>query len=270
MMHDYFPELDGNQSIDNGKLGRQFHKGGGGGQQQTTNQNIDPAILPYITYGLEEAKDLYGEAGPTYYPGQTYTDQSAQTTEALGLAEARARAGSPLIPAAQTQALSTIQGDRLSAGNPYFADMMKSAARPVVSEFNTAIRDIGSRTAGAGRYGSGAMGEMESKASDNLAQALSQRGSELAYQNYATERARQDQAVGNAANIANQDYSDINQLMNIGQINEGYSTDALNSDISRFEYGQNAPYNKLQSYLSAAYGAPAPINQTTTSSGGGK
>ena len=67
-----------------------------------------------------------------------------------------------------------------------------------------------------------------------------------------------------------QDYSDINQLMNIGQINEGYSTDALNSDISRFEYGQNAPYNKLQSYLAAAYGAPAPINQTTTSSGGGK
>jgi hypothetical protein len=270
MMHDYFPELDGNQSIDNGKLGRQFHKGGGGGQSQQTTQNIDPAILPYITYGLEEAQDLYKSAGPEYYPSQTYVDPSSQTTSALDLAETRARAGSPLIPAAQTQALSTIQGDRLSAGNPYFADMMRNAARPVVSEFNTAIRDIGSRTAGAGRYGSGAMGEMESKASDNLAQALSQRGSELAYQNYATERARQDQAVGNAGNIAMQDYSDINQLMNIGQINEGYSTDALNSDISRFEYGQNAPYNKLQSYLAAAYGAPAPINQTTTSSGGGK
>ena len=270
MMHDYFPELDGNQSIDNGKLGRQFHKGGGGGQSQQTTQNIDPAILPYITYGLEEAQDLYKSAGPEYYPSQTYVDPSSQTTSALDLAETRARAGSPLIPAAQTQALSTIQGNRLSAGNPYFASMMANAARPVVSEFNTAIRDIGSRTAGAGRYGSGAMGEMESKASENLAQALSQRGSELAYQNYATERARQDQAVGNAGNIAMQDYSDINQLMNIGQINEGYSTDALNSDISRFEYGQNAPYNKLQSYLAAAYGAPAPINQTTTSSGGGK
>ena len=65
MMHDYFPELDGNQSIDNGKLGRQFYKGGGGGQTQNTQQNIDPAILPYVTYGLEEAKDLYGKAGPT-------------------------------------------------------------------------------------------------------------------------------------------------------------------------------------------------------------
>jgi hypothetical protein len=270
MMHDYFPELDGNQSINNGKLGRQFHKGGGGGQSQQTTQNIDPAILPYITKGLDEASRIYDADGPTYYPSQTYVDPSAQTTSAMGLAEARATTGSPLIPAAQTQALSTIQGDRLSAGNPYFASMMANAARPVVSEFNTAIRDIGSRTAGAGRYGSGAMGEMESQASENLANALSSRGSELAYQNYASERARQDQAVGNAANIAGQDYSDIQQLMNVGKMQEGYDTSALNADIGRFEFGQNAPYNKLQSYLSAAYGAPAPVNQTTTSSGGGK
>tara|TARA_R110002012_G_scaffold47837_1_gene125011 strand:+ start:440 stop:883 length:444 start_codon:yes stop_codon:yes gene_type:complete len=147
---------------------------------------------------------------------------------------------------------------------------MANAARPVVNEFNTAIRDIGSRTAASGRYGSGAMGEMESQASENLANALSQRGSELAYQNYATERGRQDQAIGNAGAIAGQDYSDIQQLMNVGKMQEGYDTSALNADIGRFEFGQNAPYNKLQSYLSAAYGAPAPVNQTTTSSGGGK
>ena len=270
MMHDYFPELDGNQSIDNGKLGRQFHKGGGGGGTSETKQSIDPAILPYITYGLEEAKGLYGAPGPTYYPGQTYVDPSSQTTSALGLAEARATAGSPLIPAAQTQALSTIQGDRLSAGNPYFADMMANAARPVVSEFNTAIRDIGARTAGAGRYGSGAMGEMESQASENLANALSQRGSELAYQNYNTERGRQDQAIGNAGALAGQDYSDIQQLMNVGQANETQSLKALQGDIARYDYGQNAPQQKLGSYLAAAYGAPTPMNQTSTSSGGGK
>ena len=268
-MHDYFPELDGNQSTDNGKMGRSMHKGGGGGSSET-KQSIDPAILPYITYGLEEAKGLYGAPGPTYYPGQTYVDPSSQTTEGLGLAEARAREGSPLIPAAQTQALSTIQGDRLSAGNPYFAAMMSSAAKPIVSEFNTAIRDIGSRTAASGRYGSGAMGEMESQASENLANALSSRGSELAYQNYANERGRQDAAIGNAGAIANQDYSDIQQLMNVGKSNEAYDLQALQGDISRYDYGQNAPQQKLGSYLAAAYGAPTPMNQTATQSGGGK
>ncbi len=269
-MNDYFPELDGNQSIDNGKMGRILCKGGGGGGTTTTKSEIDPEILPYITYGLSEAKDLYGEDGPEYYPSDTFLPASATTTEAMDAAAARARTGSPLIPAAQAETLSTISGDRLTAGNPYFADMMRSAAVPAVTEFNKAIRDIGSRTAASGRYGSGAMAEMESQASENLANSLTNRAAELSYQNYATERGRQDAAINQAGALAGQDYSDIQQLMNVGKMGEGYDKQALNADISRFEYGQNAPYNKLSNYLSAAYGAPAPVNQTSTQSGGGK
>jgi len=308
---------------------------GGGGQSQTTTQNIDPAILPYITYGLDEAQNLYEDASPEYYPDATYVPASATTTEALGLAGDRARTGSPLIPQAQSTisgmqsavnpALSnyaaltggipsgalagteaTARGDYLSAGNPYFSSMMASAAKPVVTEFNKAIRDIGSRTAASGRYGSGAMGELEGTASENLANALSNRAAELAYSNYGAERGRQEQAVARLGDITNQtfnqrlsaaqglgglsetqaqrqmsaaqlapqmamaDYSDINQLAKIGQTEEQYAKDALNADIARFEFGENKPYNKLSSYLSAAYGAPAPVNTTTTSSGGGK
>ena len=42
--------------------GLKEYKGGGGGQTTQTTQNIDPAILPYITFGLDEAKSLYGDA----------------------------------------------------------------------------------------------------------------------------------------------------------------------------------------------------------------
>jgi len=243
---------------------------GGGGQTTQTTQNIDPAILPYITYGLDEAQNLYQADSPEYYPDATYVPASATTTEALGLAGDRARTGSPLVPAAQSQQLSTISGDRLSAGNPYFSAMMASAAKPAVTEFNKAIRDIGSRTAASGRYGSGAMGELESQASENLANALTNRAAELAYSNFGAERARQDAAIAQAPQMAMADYSDINQLAKIGQTQEQYDKDKLNADISRFEFEQNKPYSKLESYLSAAYGAPAPINQTSTSSGGGK
>jgi hypothetical protein len=54
---EYFAEFDGNQSIDNGKMGRQLFKGGGGGSS-TTQQRIDPILRPFITYGLNEAKDF--------------------------------------------------------------------------------------------------------------------------------------------------------------------------------------------------------------------
>ena len=66
--------------------GLREYKGGGGGQTTQTTQNIDPAILPYITYGLDEAKTLYEDASPEYYPDATYVPASATTTEALGLA----------------------------------------------------------------------------------------------------------------------------------------------------------------------------------------
>ena len=259
----------GGEGSINPKTGLIQYKGGGGGSQ-TTTQNIDPAILPYITYGLDEAKDLYEDESPEYYPDATYVPASQTTQDALRMASDRAVGGNPLVPAAQQQQLSTIRGDRLAASNPYFSQMMASAAQPAVNEFNKAIRDIGSRTAASGRYGSGAMGEMESQASENLANSLTNRAAELAYSNYGAERARQDAAISQAPQMAMADYQDINQLAKIGQTQEQYSKDKLNADIARFEFGQNKPYSKLESYLSAAYGAPAPINQTTTSSGGGK
>mgnify|MGYP003625953075 FL=1 len=148
--------------------------------------------------------------------------------------------------------------------------MMASAARPAVTEFNKAINDVTSTSSKAGRYGSGAMDQMAGTASSNLANSLTDRAAELAYSNFGAERARQDAAIAQAPQMAMADYSDINQLAKIGQTQEQYDKDILNADISRFEFEQNKPYSKLESYLSAAYGAPAPVNQTSTSSGGGK
>jgi hypothetical protein len=248
---------------------REF-KGGGGGSTTETTQNIDPAILPYITYGLDEAKGLYQSDSPNYYGGDTYVPASTQTSDALSMAEAKARAGSPLLPAAESQALSTISGDRLSAGNPYFSAMMANAAAPVVREFNDAMGNISSKSAMSGRYGSNAQARMEADASRNLAESLAAKSAELAYSNYGAERARQDAAIASAGNLVGQGYSDINQLAQIGKTQEDYARQKLESDIQRFEFNENKNYNKLESYLSAAYGAPAPVNQTSVSSGGGK
>ena len=114
------------------------------------------------------------------------------------------------------------------------------------------------------------MGEMESKASENLANALTSRAAELSYNNFGAERSRQDAAIASAPQMGNAQYTDIDQLMNVGQTQEQYSKNALNADIDRFEYNENKPYMKLDSYLSGAYGAPTPINSTSTTSGGGK
>jgi hypothetical protein len=79
---------------------------------------------------------------------------------------------------------------------------------------------------------------------------------------------RQLQAVGAAPSLAEADYGDINKLLQVGQAQEEYGRTALDADIERFNFEQNKPYAKLQTFLSGVYGAPQGSVSTTQQSGG--
>jgi hypothetical protein len=249
-----------------------FYGGGGsgGGGTSETKQQLDPTVQPFVKYGLEEAKGLYQTDTPTYFPGQTYVGPSSQTTQALGLAGQRALTGSPLLPAAQQQQLRSIQGDYLSAGNPYFTQALAGPTQQATQAYNDAIKAAQGGASMAGRYGSGASADIQNRAANTLATTLANTYGNLAYQNYAGERGMQNQAVMNAPGLAQADYADISQLANVGKTAEDYQKTALQADIDRFNFEQNKPYQKLSAYLGAAYGAPMGQVSTTTQSGGGK
>ena len=248
-----------------------FYGGGGGGgsSRQTTSQELDPTVRPFVEYGLQEAKQLYKTPGPSYYPYQTYVGPSQQTQQALQAAQQRALQGSPLVPAAQQQLQSTIEGQYLG-NNPFLQQAMSGAASAATQRYQDAIQGTRSGASQAGRYGSGAMFEQQSRAQQNLANALAQEAGRLMYSNYGQERQAQQQAIQQAPQMAAADYFDIAQLQQVGETAEDYQQRALESDIARYEYGANLPYTKLQSFLSAAYGAPMGQVTQTQSSGGGK
>lgn len=243
--------------------------GGGGGQTSKTTNELDPTVRPFVEYGLGEAKSLYQTDAPQYYAGQTYVGPSQQTQTALQAAQNRALGGNPLLPAAQQQQLSSIQGDYLSAGNPYFTQALAGPTQQATQAYNDAIAKAQGSLSMAGRYGSGVGADIQNRAADTLANTLANKYGELAYSNYAGERAMQNQAVANAPALAQADYGDIQQLMNVGKTSEDYSKTALQADIDRFNFEQNKPYQKLSAYLGAAYGAPQGNVSTTTQSGGG-
>ena len=248
-----------------------FYKGGGGGGGGTsqTNNQLDPTIRPFVEYGLNEAKGLYQTDTPQYYGGQTYVSPSAQTTTALQQAQNRALAGNPLVPAAQQQQQDVISGNYLQ-NNPYFNQALAGAAQGATQNYNDAIANAQSSLSKAGRYGSNVGADIQNRAANTLSQTLANKYGELAYSNYAGERGMQNQAAQNAPALANADYADIQQLMNVGKTAEDYQKTALQSDIDRFNFEQNKPYQKLSAYLGAAYGAPTGTVSTTTQSGGGK
>jgi hypothetical protein len=242
-----------------GGIGSLF--GGGGGQQvqertTTTRNEIDPMLKPYVEFGLGEARKLYEAQGPSYFPGQTYVSPTETTLSALQSGEQRAMAGSPLLRAAQAENLANVQGQYLG-GNPFFQGAFNPAAKAAQQSYYDAIQNVASKASSAGRYGSGAYGQLTDRAGGTFATALTDVAGKLAYQNYADERARQAAATAAAPGMAEADYGDIQRLLAIGQGREGYAQTALQDQINRYNYEQNLPQAKLQSFLSGVYGAPS-------------
>jgi len=232
----------------------------------TSTQSIDPAILPYLTYGLEQGAGLYQGGGPQYYTGETFVSPSQTTQAGLQALETRALAGNPLTGAAQQQLQGTIGGAYLG-GNPFFQGAFAPAAQAAQTQFQSTLGDIASKSSLAGRYGSGAMGNLQNRATGQYAQALTNTAGQLAYQNYEAERQRQQQAIGAAPQLAATDYQDIQQLLQAGQLREGYTGQQLGADITRFNFLQNQPQQNLQNYMSLVYGSPLGRVGSTTSSG---
>ena len=245
--------------------------GDSGGGSSTTIQSIDPALRPYVTYGLKEAQRLYQSQTPQFYPGQTYVGPSGATTSAIQAATNRAMQGNPLLPAAQRQQQDVISGSYLTAGNPYFQAALQPAAQASTQEFYDALQGLSSKASMAGRYGSNAMGQQEGRAETALANALTNQAGKLAFENYAAERGRQEAAVTQAPTLAAADYFDINQLLKAGTLGEQYQGKELEDAIARFEFEQNKPYAKLSTFLSSVYGAPqGSVTKSTSSVDGGK
>ena len=242
--------------------------GGGGGQQNsTTTTSIDPAIKPYVTYGLEEAKRLYESQSPSFFPGQTYVSPSEQTQQALQMAQERAMAGSPLTGAAQAETLATIQGRGV---NPFLAGALEQTNRLAGEQFNRNIQNLQSSAASAGRYGSNAMGQQAGTAQDIFARALAEQGGQLAYNSAEAERARQMAAVGAAPQMAQADYADIQRLLSVGGAREAQSAAQLQDAMNRFNFEQNLPQMKLSQYANLYSTAPqgSTTTQTATPTGG--
>lgn len=215
---------------------------------QTVTSTTEPSAVlkPYLQYGLSEAQRLYQAGGtPVVAPSGT-------TQQAMQAMQNRAMQGSPLLGAAQAQQMGTVQGDYLS-GNPFFQGAFQPAAQQATSAFNQAIGNIGSQASRAGRYGSGAMGDLQTQAAGQLAQGLTNTAGQLAYQNYATERARQEAAAGNAPTMAGADYGDIQRLLGVGQLGEQYQQAA---------YAQ--PQQALSNFLTGIQGLPMGTSGATT------
>jgi len=140
---------------------------GGGGSEQKTE--IDPEFKPYMKFGLEEAKRLYG-AMPNV-PETLAVSPSAATLQAMSAAEQRALAGSPLTGQAKN-----VLAQQMGYTSPYAGkiEAMGMGAYDPSSGFYRSMMESQPESEAARLTRSTASGAYLSGASPYLQGALSQ------------------------------------------------------------------------------------------------
>ncbi|MFG1413976.1 hypothetical protein V5G24_23015 [Xanthobacter sp. VTT E-85241] len=218
---------------------------------QTTTSTVAPPgwIGDQQQFALDQARSLYDQGAPAFYPGQTYADLSPETSQAMGLATDRAVNGSPAVRDAQGNVTDTLNGAYLNA-NPYLNDAIDIANQGTVRGYQDSIfPTIASGSARSGRYGSGLYADAQDSARTALAGQLSDTSTTMANQNYMQERQNQLAAAGLAPALANQDYTDISALGQVGAQKEAQAQKGIDESMARYSYDANSQGDALNQFL---------------------
>lgn len=227
------------------------------------------AQQPYLTYGFNQAQNLYKQGGPQVYGKSTVAPLSANTQAGLNQVAQTAQAGTPVTGSAQNQVNSTLQGDYLNS-NPYLDAMYNQAASAVTRNYSDAVApSIQANFGLAGRGGSNAYYNAMDNSQMQLGQQLGGMAANIYGGNYANERQNQMQAASLAPQTAALNYYDASQLMNAGGVQDTYNQNVLNDKVNQFNQQQNRPYDNLgryNSYINGSYGSTntQPIYQNST------
>ena len=218
----------------------------------TVTQNSTPwsGLQPYLTQLYANAQNLTQTDPNMSYPGQTVAGLNPQETQALDLTQQRALSGSPVTNAAQQANYDMTTGQFLSAGNPYFGNMVNQIAQQVNPQ-------VASGFEAGGRLGSGAQ-------ANAFESAMTNEAGNLAYQNYNNALSQMGQATALAPSLANQDYTDLGQLLNVGSTLQNQQQNYINEDINRFQQNQQGPWQTLGQETGLLGGINVGNNTATT------
>lgn len=256
MKFHYFNSRTGEHGFEGGEdvedRVRWCHGGGdSGGGDQTTTSVPWTGIQPYLKRGYSELEANVLDQPQQFFGGQTYTDFSPQTQQAISQMETRA-GSNPLLQQAQQQQAGVAAGDFLDPNSQYMQDTIRSVGANVIPNVQSEFSQAYGRANTPGFYEALGRGF-----GSQLAPYMSQ------------ERARMDAAAQGLPGLAREDYYDISQLGAIGSIQEQQAQRQIDEDMARFQFQQQEPAQRSLSYLSALSGTPMFGSMTTSGGGGG-
>lgn len=231
------------------------HNFGGGGSTPAGNttvvQNSAPWTTqqPYLQQGYQGAQNLYQNYTPQYYPNSTVADMNNDQSGALNSIYNFGMAPSASATAANNFATDTLNGNYLSAGNPYFGGMVNQIAQSVQPQ-------VDSQFEAAGRYGSGA-------AANAFASALTNQAGQLAFNNYTNEQNNQIKAMALQPSLDQQQLANYGAALNAGNAYQNQAQNQINAGVNQWNWQQQLPYQQLANFQSGI-GGPVGLSGSTS------
>lgn len=218
---------------------------------------------PFLRQGFRQARDLLGT--PTqYFPESTVAPMGQATTGALNQIIGMGQ-NNPYLGTATDYFQNVVGGDYLGA-NPYLDAMYASAAAPATRQFTEGVLPgLGAKFGMSGRSGSPGMMNAIQSASTGFGEGMAGLASNLYGQAYENERQRQQEMAMFAPNLINTQLGLAGAGLEAGQTFDEQAQRELNDQVSRFQFGQEEPWKRLERYMgvvSGPYGGTT--SQTTT------
>lgn len=241
---------------------------GGGSDSSSKSQGqsvVDPAQQDFLqrlrfgALGQVSGLDIQDGSGRfyggklDYFPGQTVADRSPFTDNAYLAYSALANAqGGQSAQAGEQENLRTLGGAYLTPdSNPFIRATYDKAARAVTDNYQRSVApDITSRFARAGQRLSGGRQAAMTRANEALGDSLSDLATGIYGDNYARERGYQTAAIDRAPSYEQAARARIQGLRDIGTEDLDYRQRRLDSEIARFEFNRDEPFNRLGRFSS--------------------
>ena len=240
----------------------------------TTNAPLpwmEPYLRDYASRAQDQANKPYEQS-----PGN-YTGPNGLLMGGWQAAANRAQQGSPVMGAASGQMMKTIGGDYLGrqaavnpyemADNPYLSDTIQNAQGDLTDSYNKVqVPQWAKAMQSSGSFGNSGVSEYAAMDASNLQKNLGRISTDLRGQDYGRragfaenragrqdaiagqERGLQANATSQAPAFANQDYTDIRELLNAGREAQGFDQQQQGQEQQWFQDRQRFPQDQLDSY----------------------
>jgi hypothetical protein len=232
----------------------------GGGGDTTTVQKSDPwsGIQPYLMGGYQQLSQA-AQQTPSYYPGQTYAGFDPYQTQAL--TQQAAYAGSDQLNNAVNGQFSALNYGLNSVydpqSNPVLQDYVASATRPLTEAYqNTVGNAIAGNAVGAGSFGGSRQGVAEGLASRAYQNAVGDVSTGIYNNAYNQGLDQQARMAALAPQVMQAGLMPSQFLGDVGSQQQNQAQLGINEAMNRYNYNQDAPYNRASSYVSTLAGTP--------------